>query len=57
MVVIGNVGRDPEIKYTPNGHSVTSFSVARNHKYTSGGEEREETEWFNVSIWGKLVGS
>lgn len=57
MVVIGNVGRDPEIKYTPNGHSVTSFSVARNRKYTSGGEEREETEWFNVSIWGKLVGS
>ena len=55
IIVIGNLGRDPEMRYTPNGQSVTSFSVASNRKYTtSTGERREETEWFNVSAWGKL---
>jgi len=53
--VIGNLGRDPEMRYTPNGQSVTSFSVASNRTYTTAaGERREETEWFNVSAWGKL---
>ena len=55
IIVIGNLGRDPEMRYTPNGQSVTSFSVASSRKYTtSTGEQREETEWFNVSAWGKL---
>ena len=55
IMVIGNLGRDPEMRYTPNGQSVTSFSVASNRKYTtSTGERQEETEWFNVSAWGKL---
>ena len=55
IIVIGNLGRDPEMRYTPNGQAVTSFSVASNRKYTtSTGEQREETEWFNVSAWGKL---
>ena len=55
IMVIGNLGRDPEMRYTPNGQSVTSFSVASNRTYTtSAGERREETEWFNVSAWGKL---
>ena len=55
IIVIGNLGRDPEMRYTPNGQAVTSFSVASNRKYTtSTGEKREETEWFNVSAWGKL---
>ena len=55
IIVIGNLGRDPEMRYTPNGQSVTSFSVASNRTYTtSAGERREETEWFNVSAWGKL---
>ncbi len=55
IIVIGNLGRDPEMRYTPNGQSVTSFSVASNRKYTtSSGEHKEETEWFNVSAWGKL---
>ena len=55
IIVIGNLGRDPEMRYTPNGQSVTSFSVASNRKYTtSTGERQEETEWFNVSAWGKL---
>ena len=54
IIVIGNLGRDPEMRYTPNGQSVTSFSVASNRKYTTAaGEQREETEWFNVSAWGR----
>ena len=54
IIVIGNLGRDPEMRYTPNGQSVTSFSVASNRKYTNAaGEQREETEWFNVSAWGR----
>ena len=56
IIVIGNLGRDPEMRYTPSGQSVTSFSVASNRKYTTGaGEQREETEWFNVNAWGKLA--
>jgi single-strand DNA-binding protein len=55
IIVIGHLGRDPEMRYTPNGQAVTSFSVASSRRYTtSGGEQREETEWFNVSAWGKL---
>ncbi|MSQ06982.1 MAG: single-stranded DNA-binding protein [Dehalococcoidia bacterium] len=56
IIVIGHLGRDPEMRYTPNGQSVTSFSVASSHRYTtSAGERREETEWFNVSAFGKLA--
>ncbi len=56
IIVIGNLGRDPEMKYTPNGQGVTSFSVASSRKYTtSSGEQREETEWFNCSAFGKLA--
>ena len=55
IIVIGHLGRDPEMRYTPNGQAVTSFSVASSRRYTtSGGDQREETEWFNVSAWGKL---
>ena len=55
IIVIGNLGRDPEMRYTPNGQAVTSFSVASSRKYTTAaGEQKEETEWFNVSAWGKL---
>ena len=56
IIVIGNLGRDPEMRYTSNGQSVTSFSVASNRKFTtSTGEQREETEWFNVNAWGRLA--
>ena len=55
IIVIGNLGQDPEMRYTSSGQSVTSFSVASNRKYTTAsGESREETEWFRVSAWGKL---
>src|SRR5918996_3977572 len=56
IIVIGNLGRDPEMKYTPAGQAITSFSVASNHRYkTASGEQREETEWFNCQAWGKLA--
>ena len=54
--MIGHLGSDPEMRYTPNGQGVTSFSIASSRRYTtSGGETREETEWFNVSAWGRLA--
>ena len=56
IMIIGNVGSDPEMRYTPNGSAVTSFSIATNRRYTtSDGEQREETEWFRVSAWNKLA--
>lgn len=52
--VIGNLGKDPEMRYTQSGQPVTSFSVACNRKYTGGdGQKVEETYWFRVSAWGK----
>ncbi|MBI3953564.1 MAG: single-stranded DNA-binding protein [Chloroflexi bacterium] len=54
--VIGNVGTDPEMRYTPAGNPVTNFSIATNRNYTtSQGERREETEWFRVVTWNKLA--
>jgi len=56
ITIIGHLGRDPEMKYTPDGQAVTTFSVASSRKYkTVAGEQREETEWFNCSAWGKLA--
>jgi len=58
IMLIGNVGSDPEMRYTPNGKAVTSFRMATNRRYTtSSGESREETEWFRVSVWGKQAES
>ncbi len=49
QLTFGNLGRDPEMRYTPNGQAVTSFSVASSRKYTtSSGEQREETEWLHI---------
>jgi len=56
ITIIGHLGRDPEMRYTPEGNPVTSFSVASSRKYkTSSGEQKEETEWFNCSAWNKLA--
>jgi single-strand DNA-binding protein len=53
VIIIGIVGRDPEMRYTPSGRPVTSFSVAVSRTWTAAdGEHREETEWFNVVAWG-----
>jgi single-strand DNA-binding protein len=56
VMVIGYVGRDPEMRYMPSGTPVTSFGVGATRSWTSSeGEHREETEWFNVVAWGNLA--
>ena len=56
MIIIGNLGSEPEMRFTPNGNPVTSFRVATNWRYTTGqGERREETEWFTVVAWNRLA--
>ena len=56
ITIIGNLGSEPEMRYTPSGRPVTSFRVATNWRYTtSEGERKEETEWFSVVSWGKLA--
>jgi single-strand DNA-binding protein len=56
IILAGNLGRDPEMRYTPTGQAVTSFSVATNRQWTNNnGETIKETVWFRVSAWGKLA--
>ncbi len=56
VMIIGNVGRDPEMRYLPNGTPVTNFSVAVNRRYsTPDGEKKEETEWFRIVLWRQLA--
>lgn len=56
VMIIGRLGRDPEMRYTPSGKPVTTFSVATSRAWnTSDGEKRVETEWFNVVAWGNLA--
>ncbi len=58
VMIIGNVGTDPEMRYTPNGNPVTSFRIATSRTYnTSDGEKKQETEWFTVVTWRKLAES
>ncbi len=55
-MIIGNLGSEPEMRFTPNGRPVTSFRVATNRVYTTpDGERKEETEWFTVVAWNKLA--
>lgn len=54
VMIIGNVTRDPEIKYTPKGSAVTDLGIAVNRVYTpEGGEKREETTYVDVTLWGR----
>ena len=56
IMVIGNVGTDPEMRYTPSGSPVTSFRLATNRRYTTQeGERRDETEWFTIVAWSSLA--
>jgi single-strand DNA-binding protein len=56
IIIIGNLGGDPEMRYTPNGDAVSNFSVAVNRRYRSrDGETQEATEWFRVSAWGRMA--
>lgn len=56
VMIIGRMGRNPEMRYTPSGKPVTSFSVVTNRSWVNAeGERREDTEWFNVVAWGNLA--
>ena len=56
VMIIGHLGRDPEMRYTPSGRPVTNFSVATSRSWnTSDGKRHTETEWFNVVAWGNLA--
>jgi single-strand DNA-binding protein len=52
IILIGNLGRDPEMSYTPNGIAVTKFSIAVSRRVTtSSGEKKNETDWYNIAAW------
>ncbi len=55
IIVVGNLGRDPEMRYMPDGTAVTNFSMATSQRWTdkATGEPREETTWFRVAVWRK----
>ena len=56
VMVIGHLGRDPEMRFTPSGRPVTTFSLATSRSWkTSDGDRRSETEWFNIVAWGSLA--
>jgi single-strand DNA-binding protein len=58
IIIVGNLGRDPEMRYTPGGQAVTTLNVATNRQYTSSdGTAVKETIWFRVSVWGKAAES
>ena len=56
VTIIGNVGKEAEMRFTPSGKPTTSFSVAAGRSYTNtDGERKDETEWFNIVTWNKLA--
>jgi single-strand DNA-binding protein len=55
IIVVGHLGKKPEMRYTPTGQAVTSFSVATSRKYTSNEQQVTETIWMRVAVWGKAA--
>src|SRR5437870_13099362 len=56
VILIGNLGRDPEVRYTPSGQAVANFTVATNEAWTDkSGQKQERTEWHRVVVWGKAA--
>ena len=56
IIIVGNLGRDPEMRYTPDGTPVTHFSVATSRRWTdASGQQQERTVWFRVSAWRRLA--
>src|SRR5687768_15348063 len=55
VMVIGNLGKDPDMRYTANGSAVTTFTVAVNRSYAGDNGRKDETEWFTVVTWNKLA--
>ena len=58
IIIVGNLGRDPEMRFTPNDKAYTRFSVASSRRYTNNeGQSVDETTWFNITVWGKQAES
>ena len=56
VILVGNLGRDPEMRYSPSGQAVTNFSIATSEKWTDAqGQAQERTLWWRVSVWGRLA--
>jgi single-strand DNA-binding protein len=56
VILIGNLGKDPELRYTPGGAAVVNFSIATNEKWKDKeGNPQERTEWHNIVLWGRLA--
>ncbi len=56
VILIGNLGAPPELRYTPGGQAVANFRIATNEKWTDkGGQSQERTEWHRIVVWGKLA--
>jgi single-strand DNA-binding protein len=55
-ILVGNLGKDPEFKYTPSGQPVATFSLATSERFTDkNGQRQDRTEWHNIVVWGKLA--
>jgi single-strand DNA-binding protein len=55
VILIGRVGKDPELRHTTGGTATCSFSLATTDRYTSQGEQKERTEWHTIVVWSKLA--
>jgi single-strand DNA-binding protein len=56
VILIGNLGKDPELRYTPGGAAVVNFSIATNERWKDkSGQSQERTEWHNIVLWGRLA--
>lgn len=56
VMILGRLGKDPDLTYTPSGNAVCKFSLATSEKWTDkAGQKQEKTEWHNVVVWGKLA--
>ena len=55
VILIGRLGKDPAVKYTPSGRAVANFSIATNEAWTKEGEKHEQTDWHNIVLWGKTA--
>jgi single-strand DNA-binding protein len=54
VILVGNLGKDPEVRFTPNGRALAKFPVATSERWTDQqGQKQERTEWHNVVVWGK----
>jgi len=54
VILVGNLGKDPEVRHTPSGKVVASFSLATTERWGKGDEKKEETEWHRIKAWGRL---